>query len=156
MSNVNTREQQLAKLRAARERDLASERAIVSRAVESGVLAAGSSHLFARPGQYPGWHPLIDGLVRDLSASAHSLFNRFVVVDGGLLVQALDGVLARELELLVEAAERSRLICCVCGAARGRQPLSVACMTCDICTATDLLIRQDPEAAAARGWNMTT
>lgn len=153
MNSTHTREQQLAKLRANRQRNLASERAIVDFAVANSILPIGTDHLFNRPGQYPGWRGIIADLVRNLAADEHSMLTGFALIGGALMSRAADGVLFREFELILDASDRSSLTCCVCGAARGHQPLSVARMTCDACTAVDLLMGNDPEAATARGWH---
>ncbi len=154
MLNIPTREQQLAKLRADRQRDLASERVIVDFAVDSGILPVGADRLFDRHGQYPGWHGIIDDLVRNLAADKHSTLKRFVVVGNALAVTDT-ALLMREFELILDASDQTSVTCCVCGERRGSQPLSVTRMTCDVCTAVDLLMGTDPEADEARGWHST-
>lgn len=155
MLHIHTREQQLAKLRADRQCDLASERVIVDSAVANDILPVGTDCLFDRPGQYPGWHVVIADLIRNLAAVAHSMLSGFAVIGGALATRAGDGVQFHEFDLILDASDRSNLICRICGALRGRQPLSVARMTCDTCTAVDLLMGNDPEAAEARGWHLT-
>lgn len=155
MLHIHSREQQLAKLRADRQRDLASERVIVDFAVANDILPVGADRLFDHPGQYPGWHRVIADLIRNISVVVHSMLSGFAVIGGALATRAGDGLLLHELELILDASDRTSLICRICGALRGRQPMSVARMTCDICTTVDLLMGNDPEAASARSWHLT-
>ncbi len=155
MFNIHNREQQLAKLRADRQRDLASERVIVDFGVANDILPVGTDRLFDRPGQYPGWHGIIGDLIRNLAAVAHSMLTGFAVIGGALATKAGDGVQFHEFELILDASDRTSVACCLCGARRGHQPLSVARMACDSCAAVDLLMGNDPEAAEARGWHLT-
>lgn len=155
MFHINGRELQLARLRADRHHDLASEWVTVYFDVMNDILPVGADRLFDHLRQYLGWHRLIADLIGKLTAVAYSMLSVCVVISAALETKPGDSVLFSEFDLILNALDRTSLICRICGALRGRQPLWVKGMTCDTCTMVDLLIGNDLKAAEARSWHLT-
>lgn len=154
MSSILSREEQLNGLRARREKELAQEKEIVAFAIENKIMPPGTEYLFDGPGQFPGWHGGIHEFLKSLAAiENHSMFKGFIITGGELITSPSgSGIPAAEFELLVQSTEKARKECCVCGAPRGRQTMSVKRM-CDVCVFVDIALSRDAEAAAARGWH---
>ena len=155
MFHINCRERQLARLRADRHHDLASKWVTVDFDVVNDILPVGADRLFDHLRQYLGWHRLIADLIGKLTAVAYSMLSVCVVISAALETRAGDSVLFNGFELSLNALDRTSLICRICGAPRGRQPLWVKGMTCDTRTTVDLLMGNELEAAEARGWHLT-
>jgi hypothetical protein len=157
MSLVNTRERQLAKLRADREQDIEAERDIISRGVSCGVFVEGMEALFEAPGRFPGWHSAIEQLI-DLVSARREMGELLAVVgfrvseEAVLCADLLGDVPEPVLGLISDSLRRlTARTCRMCGDERGVQHLSEEWGLCDVCVTVELMMSTDPEAAKARG-----
>lgn len=103
MSSILSREEQLTRLRADREKELTQEKEIVAFAVSNKIFPMDTEYLFDGPGQFPGWHGIIYDLLKSISKlEERSMIQEFSVIDVSAFFVAGTTFRAR-----IIAAERS-------------------------------------------------
>lgn len=157
MSSNLTRAEQLARLRADAETKLNRERDLLDAAVSGDVMPRGSTYLFSRPRQFPGWHLAVSNLLLDVfQLRAYGMpvsIERFHVEDGALSAEFTEDV-PDVIKRLLNASLRTATekACCNCGEPRDNQPTSVERMACGSCAFVDLAFENDIEAKSAAAW----
>ena len=158
MFHINGRELQLARLRADRHHDLASERVTVDFVVVNDILLVAADRLFNHLRQYLGRYRLIADLIGKLTAVAYSMLSVFVVMSAALETKSGNGIFFNEFDLSLNVLDQTSLISRIyriCGALRDRQPLWVKGMTCDNRATVDPLMGNELKATEARSWHLT-